>query len=63
MYDASSPSILAPRRARTTTVPVPQYDGRDCIYTVSYGAAIISLRCGLLTREPNAVPAPERPYF
>lgn len=49
-----------------------RYDGRDCVEycgtygtygTVSYGTVLRSLRCGLLTREPNAVPAPERPYF
>ena len=44
----------------------------ESVPTVSYGTSKYhgtgtliceSLRCGLLTREPNAVPAPERPYF
>ena len=33
------------------------------VRTVRYPTVLRSLRCGLLTREPNAVPAPERPYF
>ena len=60
MYDASSPSILAPRRARTTTVPVPQvrWSGLYRVPTVLYRRYRRYGTYGTTVRERNPLALP-----